>query len=127
MSALVEAARGYLGVPWRHQGRSRLGVDCAGLIVLACRDAGIPVTDLKAYTRHPWRDGLVRVLSENFTRVDGPAQPGDILLFRYTREPQHLAIATDRGMIHSHLGAPGVVEHDLDKFWADRLLGVYQP
>lgn len=127
MSQLVEAARAYLGVPWRHQGRSRMGLDCAGLIVLACQDCGIPVVDLKAYTRHPWRDGLVRSLEANFGRVDEPAQPGDILLFRYTREPQHLAIATDRGIIHSHLGVPGVGENAMDKFWSDRLLGVYRP
>lgn len=126
MKEVAEAARAYLGCPWRHQGRNRLGMDCAGLVVLACRDAGRPIKDLKGYTRHPWRDGLVQALESNFTLVDGAHEPGDILLFRITRYPQHIGIATDRGMIHSHLGSPGVVEHGLDAYWKDRLVGAYR-
>ena len=34
----VAAARGYVGVPWRHLGRSRTGVDCIGLVLLAARE-----------------------------------------------------------------------------------------
>lgn len=127
MSLVVEAARTYVGVPWRHQGRSRLGLDCAGLLVLAFRDCGRELVDLAGYTRHPWRDGLLRALGSNFTPVSEPPQPGDILLFRITREPQHLAIRTDKGMIHSHAGSPGVVEHGMDRYWTDRLIGVYRP
>lgn len=126
MMCVVEAARAYRGVPWRHQGRSRTGMDCAGLIVLAYRDAGVELKDLIGYTRHPWRDGLVGALRDNFKSVEGAPQPGDVLLFRVTKEPQHLAIATDRGMIHSHVGSPGVVEHGMDAYWLDRLVGVYR-
>ena len=39
-SAIVAAARTWLGVPWRHQGRTRQGVDCAGLVVLVGRGLG---------------------------------------------------------------------------------------
>lgn len=126
MSRVVEAARAYKGCPWRHQGRSRSGLDCAGLLVLAFRDAGVVLTDLSAYTRHPWKDGLEQVLAHNFQKVDSAPAPGDVLLFRYTRYPQHLALATDKGIIHSLSGGPGVVEHGLDSFWAKRLLGVYR-
>lgn len=126
MNGLVEAARSYAGVPWRHQGRSRLGLDCAGLIVLAARDCGIELKDVFGYGRHPWKDGLENALRANFTSVPKEQmQPGHVLLFRITRLPQHLAIATDKGMIHSHSGSPGVVEHGMDRFWADRLIGVY--
>ena len=38
---IVAAARGWLGVPWRHQGRSRAGVDCVGLVVVVCRSLGL--------------------------------------------------------------------------------------
>lgn len=102
-------------------------MDCAGLLVLAFRDCGVELKDLQGYTRHPWRDGLLRALGVNFSLVQGNPEPGDILLFRITREPQHLAIATDKGMIHSHAGSPGVVEHRMDAYWTDRLVGVYRP
>jgi cell wall-associated NlpC family hydrolase len=37
LNVIVSAARSWLGVPWRHQGRTRQGVDCAGLVVLVGR------------------------------------------------------------------------------------------
>ena len=59
MSALADAARGYIGTPFRHRGRSRLGVDCVGLGVLAYADCGVAVPDFRLYGREPHRDGLV--------------------------------------------------------------------
>jgi cell wall-associated NlpC family hydrolase len=49
--------------------------------VLAYRDVGIELKDLTGYTRHPWRDGLVSALRENFKSVEEKPQPGDVLLF----------------------------------------------
>ena len=41
MTSLWEAARHYLGVPWQDGGRTRAGLDCLGLVLLASRDVGI--------------------------------------------------------------------------------------
>ena len=41
MTSLWEAARSYLGVPWQDGGRTRAGLDCLGLVLLASRDVGI--------------------------------------------------------------------------------------
>ncbi|WBQ10873.1 hypothetical protein L2D01_03620 [Hyphomonadaceae bacterium ML37] len=30
---IIAEARGWLGVPWGHQGSTRCGVDCVGLVV----------------------------------------------------------------------------------------------
>lgn len=126
MSDLVKAARAYLGCPFHHQGRSRAGLDCAGLLVLAYRDLGVELTDLPAYGREPWNDGLRECVEFNFRKVEGAAEPGDILLLRYRREPQHLAIATDKGMIHTYASVGKVVETNIAATWINRIVGVYR-
>lgn len=126
MNPVVTAARLYLGCPYHHQGRSRYGIDCAGLVVAAYRELGIELQDLPAYGREPWRDGLRQTVELNFSLVDGPAEPGDILLLRVRREPQHLAIVTDTGIIHAYASVGKVVETRLDKHWFDRIVGIYR-
>lgn len=126
MSELVKAARAYLGCPFHHQGRSRHGLDCAGLLVLAYRDLGIELLDLPAYGREPWNDGLRECVESNFRKVARPAEPGDILLLRYRREPQHLAIVTDKGMIHTYATVGKVVETNIGPTWIERIVGTYR-
>lgn len=94
---LIEAARTYLGTKWRHRGRSRHGVDCAGLIVLSYRDCGVELQDFTLYGRTPHNDGLVNHCIAAF----GPPLPegtlyrdGDIVVMRFDRLPHHLAFIT---------------------------------
>src|SRR5699024_7702666 len=63
---LVRAARGWVGVRWRHQGRSRDGVDCGGLLVVAMADIGKRVRDRRAYGRVPKDGWLEQAMRENF-------------------------------------------------------------
>ncbi len=99
--ALIAAARGYVGVPWRHQGRSRHGIDCVGLLVCVARDLGIPVEDVRAYEREPRAHDLTRLLRRHCTAVSA-ARPGDIVLMG--RPSTHVGILTDAhrpfGLIH---------------------------
>ncbi|MDH3770986.1 MAG: DUF2163 domain-containing protein [Nitrospirota bacterium] len=57
------------------------------------------------------------------------AQPGDILLMRLTRHPQHLAIVGDRGapfsLIHAYADAGACVEHGADLKWRRRIVAAY--
>lgn len=121
---IIDAARSYLRVPYHHQGRNRAGIDCAGLIVCVARDVGIELQDMGGYPRTPDGKALRSFVEEQGRRV-AEYQPGDILLMRFERDPQHLAIVTDRGMIHSYLGAGKVVEHGIDKTWAKRIVAAY--
>ena len=57
--AIVAEARTWLGVPWRHQGRSRAGVDCAGLVVLVARALELADHDSTAYGRRAQGQGFV--------------------------------------------------------------------
>ena len=93
MSALSEAARAYIGVPFRHRGRSRAGLDCAGLVVAAYAALGVALPDFRLYGREPFRDGLVaRAEAALGPPVAGPAADGDVVLIRYVRDPHHVAI-----------------------------------
>lgn len=121
---IIAAARSYCGCRYHHQGRNRAGIDCAGLIVCVARDVGIELRDMGGYPRTPDGKALRSFVEEQAIRVD-EYQPGDILLMRFERDPQHLAIVTDRGMIHSYAGKGEVTEHRIDATWAKRIVQAY--
>lgn len=101
---LVKAGRKYLGVPWRHLGRSRQGVDCIGLVLLAARDCGQDFLDPAPYLRAPQGTRLLHGLLDHGARVAQP-EPGDLLLFRMGLYGGHVGIATH----HATYGGPGVL------------------
>lgn len=103
MSKLADAARAYIGVPFRHRGRTKRGLDCAGLGVLAYRDCGVELTDFLLYGREPHRDGLVQRITATLGEPVKVApvsmsdlQDGDVILMRYEIEPHHVAIVGER-------------------------------
>ncbi len=125
--SLVSSAREFMGVPFRHQGRNALGVDCLGLLVLAARKEGIELEDRKGYARTPDADKLRSECERQLTPVDiKDMRDGDILLMVFRRDPQHIAIKTDIGIIHSYSGSGAVVEHRLDDRWIKRIKAVYR-
>ena len=124
--ALIAAARGYIGVPWRHQGRSRFGIDCVGLLVCAAHDLGIQVADMRAYEREPRAHDLACMLRRHCVSVP-VARPGDIVLMG--RPSTHVGILTDAhrpfGLIHVPTnGACAEVRFDPD---IHHLRATYRP
>lgn len=141
--AVIEAARAFLGCPWRHQGRRRTGIDCLGLVALSYGSVR-PVVDRSGYGRTPYNGALRASLVEHF----GPPvasrpvalsdlQPGDLVTMRWTGEEQHVAIVTPHphglGLIHSYASAPGqyaggqVVEHRITPDWLALIHEVFRP
>lgn len=121
---IIETARKYLGVRYKHQGRTRFGLDCLGLVVRVAHDLGLSDEDSTDYGNVP--DGK-RLMLEFDKRLDvvNHGQPGDVLLMRFDQNPQHLAIITDKGIIHSYAQARAVVEHGLDDVWSNRIVRTY--
>lgn len=138
-SDIIGAARTYKGTPFRHQGRAKgAGVDCIGLIVCAAREAGIGVQDRTDYPLQPIPSELLAGFGSNLDRRGDLAhRPGDVLVFwivdpetlppeKRAETPQHVALATDAGLIHSWSGgAKRVVEHGMTQGWASRLHSVW--
>lgn len=127
--ALVEAARLCLGTPFRHQGRQPgVGLDCIGVVACAARKVGLTSYDVSAYSRLPQGDAIACHLAA--ARLDeipvSDARPGDLLLMRFTREAQHVALVTEKGILHAHQQVGRVVEHRLDASWRRRVLAAYR-
>jgi cell wall-associated NlpC family hydrolase len=123
---IVEEARKYLGVRFRHQGRTVAGIDCAGLILNVGNDLGLIEYSETGYARRPNSYAMLNSLNKNLQPVLGEPQAGDIILFSYFGRPQHLGFRTDRGMIHAFANARKVVEHHLDSTWRERIVNVYK-
>lgn len=126
--ALVAQARSYVGVRWRHRGRTREhGIDCLGLLILLAQDFGFPFDlfdDDHEYSMRPDDYFLVQRLSVEMTPLNSwrDAKPGDVVLMRWRPEnpPQHVGIVTsiDTAMIvciHASRATRRVVETRWDR------------
>lgn len=123
---VVDAARKYLGVKWKHQGRMpESGLDCLGFIVQVAKDLGMEPHDPVDYTRMPDGQRLMQELNVQLKPVL-TYDTGDVLLMRMGTNPQHLAIVTETGgIIHSYANIRRVVEHPLDDEWKSRIVCAY--
>ena len=130
---IVDAARRWIGTPYRHQAATLgAGCDCLGLVRGVWRDIhGDEPMALPAY-RADWRDarhaGELLVAAETMLRraENGP-RAGQVILFRLGRTPapKHcgIALSADR-FIHAQERL-GVIEANLGDGWRRRIAGLY--
>ncbi|MEM6423417.1 MAG: NlpC/P60 family protein [Pseudomonadota bacterium] len=139
--AVLAAARGWLGTPYRHQGSCRgAGADCLGLLRGVWREVmGAEPAPVPAYTAD-WaerEDGerLLKAARAHLMEITPEvACPGDVVVFRLkdAGAAKHVAILTARGedgleggrIIHAYSGH-AVCETALSAPWARRLAGVF--
>lgn len=99
-------------------------MDCAGVIECAARAAGFEIVEYSmGYGRLPNQGHLVGALLSQpwLKQASQKWAPGNILLIRWKKEPQHLAIVTDRGtMIHAYNPSGCVIEVPLSQDWKDK-------
>jgi cell wall-associated NlpC family hydrolase len=136
-AGFIAAARSYLGVPFKHRGRSARGIDCVGLVAVALAAVGRQIADEKAYGRDPVRDGLRDRLIAHLGSPVTDYQPGDVLLLRWHMAGpvhlfNHVAIATDcpyggLNMIHALAQNKAVVEHRIGEPWPRRIVEAFHP
>lgn len=139
-------AREWLGTPFKHQGRKKqIGCDCIGLIIgiftelnLSIKGTEISKLDQNNYPRVPQGNMLQNRLDEIFPESESLSQ-GDIILMRFTNNPQHVAIISDIkldntqpdkkhiSIIHAYQQNEGVVEHNLSHNWRKRIVKIYNP
>jgi cell wall-associated NlpC family hydrolase len=123
---VVTLARRWLGVPWRHQGRSRDGVDCVGFVALVARDLGISSYDYTSYGRRAVGQAFVHHFAENMDALRvAEAQPGDVLVFADRAYPCHCGIVSEqeagRYLIHSHASRRKVIEEPYIGEWPEKV------
>jgi cell wall-associated NlpC family hydrolase len=103
------------------------GVDCYGVIEMVGRALGIPVPDGLTYSRLPDEKELLRNMDLYAVNIPvAEAQPGDIILLPYDKKIRHMAILTDKGMIHAYEPVGKVVEHSIDRAWKGLIRRAYQ-
>lgn len=125
---LVRSARACLGTPFHHQGRKKgVGLDCIGLIVVALTENGYVVRDRADYGLRPEKGALVQALeAHGARRVDG-FEAGDVLVFVYDGQPQHVALASSgETLIHAFAPVGAVVESGVSTYWRRRFWGAYR-
>ena len=129
--AFVAAARSYVGVPWRHLGRARTGVDCIGLVLLAARDVGVDLPDPAPYAREPQGTRLLEGIVGHAARVS-EVRAGDVLLFRMGLYGGHVGIASTHpawgvpACLHAYAPRRQVVEQPMDDELRTALIGVFR-
>lgn len=123
---VIEEARSWIGVPYRHQGRSRVGgVDCIGLAICVARALELVPADLRTpanYTRRPIDGELERRVAQICIPTDR-VEPGGLVLMRWSpRAPaSHCGILTGENVIHAYAGNSRVIEHGFRAPWPRRV------
>lgn len=132
VAQLLERVRSYLGTPFHHQGRSRHGVDCVGLIECALRDGGALPAGYVALRNYGRRGNgeLIRQL-ERWCAPAPAVAPGVLITMRWRRqdEPHHVAIAAGETIVHARdprdSARAGVVEVAYRGIWPKRAVSCW--
>lgn len=126
---IMAAARSALGSPFRHQGRSLLGMDCAGLVVFCAAAAGLEFIDRTDYPRNPSNGQLMAALESQPCLIRIPVSDAcvsDVLLIKFSGEPQHLAIHAGKTMIHAWEKPGKVCEHVISEWRTGKIVAAYR-
>lgn len=138
---VVAEARRWIDTSFAHQGRLRgVGTDCGGLVGGVAVALGIVARDwwerefdaaYGGYSRQP-SGGRLEAILRRFLLEIGPAAalPGDVLLMRFSGDPQHVGIVADYrhgglSIIHALSTVGGVREHRLAAPWVDRVTAAF--
>lgn len=137
MSAVVAAARGWIGTPYLHQASVKgAGADCLGLLRGVWREVyGAEPEAVPAYSQdwsEPQRDEVLWRAAGRHLRVkSGELAVADVVLFRMRdgSVAKHLGIVSAIGdcatFIHSYSGH-GVVESALTDPWRRRIVAAFE-
>ncbi len=143
---IVAEARGWLGTPFHHQGRARAGVDCIGLVLgvleaVQCLSRAKDEMGARRrfsdfdecdYAPDPNSERLREKMDAHFYPLHAAAlAPGDVLLFRILRLPQHVGIVGNHpygglSLIHAYSPAAKVVEEKLAQGFLSRVIAAYR-
>ena len=124
---IVTIARTWVNTPWKHQGRSRYGLDCVGLLIVVARELGMAVDDHTQYTHEPDTAVLLEHLRKYTTEIPvADAGPGDLVLMAIHGRRQHVGILTDHGLIHAAALYRKVTEHTLSPDWQQAIVKAFR-
>lgn len=112
---VLQNARSFLGMRWRHRGRGVDGIDCVGLVIESLLRAGWQPKQNDAlrleYSRRASDETLTEILLGEGEKISphlALLRPADVLLFRFEGDdfPNHVGLVTDIGKYHHADGGP---------------------
>lgn len=132
-AAIVTEARSYIGTRWRHQGRSRSGIDCIGLVIEVAKTVKGWQFDTTDYPRQATDETMIKLFRQHCIEVSKKdLQPGDAVVIPFENQ-RHAGIIGDYivpgevSLIHAYLkGKKEVIEHRLDSVWYSRIIGAFR-
>lgn len=111
-ATVVSTAKGWLRTPYHHLGMTRAGVDCATLILICAKAAGIvPADETLPFYSFQWNqngsnESLVDFIKRFCPEFDGPPLPASLVVWQLGRTYCHGAIVIDWPLcIHARVGA----------------------
>lgn len=129
-SNVVEEALSWEGLPFRHQGRNALGVDCCGVVIKTGQNLGLTTYDTTDYHRrtsgeafvHHFRDaGLIE-------KHKSQIREGMVVVTTDKNFPCHCGIIVKRRgqlhMLHAFLSRRKVVVEPL-VHWQDKIIAIF--
>lgn len=117
-NSIVEEARTYIDVPFKHQGRLRSGIDCIGLVILVAKHFGIVEQEFED-TNYPRRSPHSQAFIDRFKakliqKPNNKMQPGDVVILKADIFPCHCGIIGERNgeltVIHAYAARRKVLE-----------------
>ena len=119
----------YLGIPYRHKGRSLSGLDCYGLIIKIYADFGIELIDLQDEYDERWQwkrwAESIEQYYKKWQKVEIP-QLLDIVLFKKNDIVNHGGVVLNNNKF-IHCCKLGVIVSRLDEqMWQRRIEGFYR-
>lgn len=122
---IIIEARKYIGTPFFFKGRSRGGLDCAGLATLAI-NVYIRNYNFTNYTINPNPKIIKKELLRIANNVNN-LRSGDLLLIDLYGLPQHIALYTSNNtIIHTYKGIGKVVEEKYTYYWKNKVDSIYR-
>lgn len=123
----LQFANNCLETPFHHQGRKpNIGLDCIGLVICSLNAANskVNIQDRIGYSRLPSNyELLLAIEAHGVTKFNdlNLANRGDLLVFRFGNQPQHVAIYLgDMQIIHAYQPAGKVIRIPLNNSWKSR-------
>lgn len=115
---IVEEARYWLDVPFKHQGRNERGIDCAGLIIEVAKAFDVVHQDFNEANyprRSPHSKAFIQYFDKHLSKkMNNQIKPGDVAVLKEPVFPCHCGIIGIRNgeltLIHSHAPRKKVVE-----------------
>lgn len=127
---IIDEARTWLGVPWRHLGRNRAGIDCIGLGIEVCKAVGLSNYDVPAYGRESTPALMAGVRKAGIEIPIKELQPGDFVVIKDGPYPFHVAFYSHKKgvphLIHAHARRRKVVEELYAHEWNELVVHAFQ-